>query len=42
VMTPRAAADAGARWLILGRAVTGAPDPVAAMAAVRASLARLA
>lgn len=42
VMTPRAAADAGARWLILGRAVTGAHDPVAAMAAVRASLARLA
>jgi orotidine-5'-phosphate decarboxylase len=39
VMTPRAAADAGARWLILGRAVTGAADPVAAMATVTASLA---
>lgn len=39
VMTPRAAAAAGARWLILGRAVTGAPDPVAAMTAVRSSLA---
>ena len=39
VMTPRAAADAGARWLILGRAVTGAADPVAAMALVDASLA---
>lgn len=39
VMTPRAAADAGARWLILGRAVTGAADPVAAMAQVSASLA---
>lgn len=39
VMTPRAAADAGARWLILGRAVTGAPDPVAAMELVAASLA---
>jgi orotidine-5'-phosphate decarboxylase len=39
VMTPRAAADAGARWLILGRAVTGAADPVAAMATVVASLA---
>ena len=38
-MTPRAAADAGARWLILGRAVTGAADPVAAMALVDASLA---
>ena len=39
VMTPRAAADAGARWLILGRAVTGAADPVEAMATVTASLA---
>ena len=39
VMTPRAAADAGARWLILGRAVTGAADPVAAMKQVAASLA---
>jgi orotidine-5'-phosphate decarboxylase len=39
VMTPRAAADAGARWLILGRAVTGAADPVAAMELVVASLA---
>lgn len=39
VMTPRAAADAGARWLILGRAVTGAVDPVVAMAQVTASLA---
>ncbi|MBY0489825.1 MAG: orotidine-5'-phosphate decarboxylase [Gemmatimonadaceae bacterium] len=38
VMTPSAAAAAGARWLILGRAVTGAADPVAAMAAVRADL----
>ncbi len=42
VMTPRAAADAGARWLILGRAVTAAPDPQAAMAAVRDSLAGIA
>lgn len=39
VMTPRAAADAGARWLILGRAVTAAADPVAAMQSVAASLA---
>jgi orotidine-5'-phosphate decarboxylase len=38
VMTPSAAAAAGARWLILGRAVTGSADPVAAMAAVRAEL----
>ncbi|WP_306518684.1 orotidine-5'-phosphate decarboxylase [Gemmatimonas sp.] len=39
VMTPAAAAEAGARWLILGRAVTGAADPVAAMAEVERSLA---
>lgn len=39
VVTPKAAADAGARWLILGRTVTGAHDPVAAMELVRASLA---
>ena len=38
IMTPRAAADAGARWLILGRAVTAAADPVAAMEAVRQNL----
>lgn len=39
VMTPSAAAAAGARWLILGRAVTAADDPAAAMAAVHADLA---
>lgn len=39
VMTPAAAAAAGARWLILGRAVTGASDPVEAMAAVHGALA---
>lgn len=39
VMTPETAAAAGARWLILGRAVTAAADPVAAMGAVRTSLA---
>ena len=31
VMTPAAAQSAGARYLILGRAVTTAPDPAAAM-----------
>lgn len=41
VMTPSAAAEAGARWLILGRAVTGAADPVAAMEEVQRSLAAL-
>ena len=38
VMTPEAAVAAGARWLILGRAVTDAPDPVAAMETVRRAL----
>jgi len=42
VMTPAAAAAAGARWLILGRAVTGAADPVAAMASVHSALAQVA
>jgi len=37
-MTPGEAADAGARWLILGRAVTAAPDPVQAMMAVHEAL----
>lgn len=36
--TPAAAARAGARYLILGRAVTAAPDPVAAMAQVNEEL----
>ena len=40
VMTPSGAADAGATWIILGRAVTGAPDPAAAMDRVREELAR--
>lgn len=38
VMTPRAAADAGASYLVLGRAVTAAPDPVAAFEGAVASL----
>lgn len=38
VMTPADAVGAGARWLILGRAVTSAPDPVAAMNQVRLAL----
>jgi len=40
VMTPAEAAAAGARWLILGRAVTGASDPVNAMESVRSALAQ--
>ena len=38
VMTPAAAQAAGARYLILGRAVTSAADPAEAMAQVRAEL----
>lgn len=34
VITPRAAVAAGARYLVLGRAVTGSADPVAALRAV--------
>jgi orotidine-5'-phosphate decarboxylase len=39
VMTPGAAAAAGATWLVLGRAVTAAPDPVAALQAVQGDVA---
>ena len=38
VSTPREAVEAGARYLVLGRAVTAAADPAAALRAVRASL----
>ncbi|MBL0940828.1 MAG: orotidine-5'-phosphate decarboxylase [Gemmatimonadaceae bacterium] len=41
VMTPADAAQAGARWLILGRAVTAAADPAEAMGQVRSQLAAL-
>lgn len=39
VMTPRAALAAGATHLVIGRPITGAADPVAAAAAIAASLA---
>jgi orotidine-5'-phosphate decarboxylase len=39
VMTPRRAALAGARYLVIGRAVTAAPDPLAAMQRVLGELA---
>jgi orotidine-5'-phosphate decarboxylase len=39
IMTPAAAAAAGATWIILGRAVTAAADPRAAMSRVHEELA---
>jgi orotidine-5'-phosphate decarboxylase len=41
VVTPIAAASAGARYIILGRAVTGSADPRGAMEAVNADLTTL-
>ena len=38
VMTPRAARDAGASVLVIGRPITGAADPAAAAAAIAATL----
>ena len=38
VVTPKEAADAGARYIVLGRAVTGAESPVSAMRMVLADL----
>jgi len=38
VMTPRAALDAGASMLVIGRPITGAADPAAAAAAIAATL----
>ncbi len=38
-MTPRAAADAGADWLVVGRPITEATDPGAAAAAIAAEIA---
>lgn len=37
--TPKAAAEAGADYLVVGRSITGAKDPVAAFMAVQASFA---
>jgi orotidine-5'-phosphate decarboxylase len=42
IMTPAEAARAGARWVVIGRAVTGASDPQKAMMAVRTALAEVA
>ena len=40
VMTPDAARDAGADWIVVGRPITRAADPAAAAAAIAATLAR--
>ena len=37
-LTPREAIAAGADWLVIGRPITGAPDPAAAAAAIAADL----
>ncbi len=39
VMTPRAAMAAGADYIVVGRPITGAPDPAAAAAAIAAEIA---
>jgi orotidine-5'-phosphate decarboxylase len=38
-MTPREAIAAGSDYLVVGRAVTGASDPLAALSAINASIA---
>jgi orotidine-5'-phosphate decarboxylase len=37
-MTPQQAIERGADWLVIGRPITGARDPVVAAAAIVASL----
>ena len=39
IVTPAAALSAGADYLVIGRPITQAPDPLAALAAINASLA---
>jgi orotidine-5'-phosphate decarboxylase len=38
VATPRAAVEAGADYLVVGRPITGAPDPARAAAAILAEM----
>jgi orotidine-5'-phosphate decarboxylase len=42
IMTPAQAARAGARWVVIGRAVTAAANPQQAMALVHSALAEVA
>jgi orotidine-5'-phosphate decarboxylase len=37
-MTPRDALDAGATYLVIGRPITGAPNPQRALEAILASI----
>jgi orotidine-5'-phosphate decarboxylase len=41
VMTPAAALASGADYLVIGRSITGAPDPLAALARVQQEIAEL-
>jgi len=41
VMTPRRAIESGASYLVVGRSVTGAPDPLAALARINGQIAVL-
>ena len=41
VMTPQAAIEAGASYLVIGRSVTGAPDPLALLAHINEEIAVL-
>jgi orotidine-5'-phosphate decarboxylase len=38
VATPRAATEAGANYLVVGRPITAAPDPARAAAAILAEM----
>jgi orotidine-5'-phosphate decarboxylase len=38
VMTPGEAVQAGSDWLVIGRPITGAADPLAALQAIRAEI----
>jgi orotidine-5'-phosphate decarboxylase len=42
IVTPAAAVQSGADWLVIGRPITQAPDPAAALAAINATLEGLA
>jgi len=41
VMTPVEAMDAGSNFLVIGRPITAAPDPMAALRAISSELAQM-